>query len=211
MTRSSELPQVPISCTFGRPDANIATCNNILMNTELPYQISTSKVLDEGEWMVLQKQKKNKWLLFSLFSLNINSIHKIFKKLLNVLNKQKLSNKIKFTIWHDKKTENKKHYSKRNQTTPNILFTGSIRVSKKKIGKKGKYTAIYTVVWPLGALASNSFNDTHLASRGFSLACLLAFTNMFAWLVCRLVGMFTPHFPWGVNKLTMRQTSHVNE
>ena len=60
------------------------------MNTELPYQISTSKVLDEGEWMVLQKQKKNKWLLFSLFSLNINSIHKIFKKLLNVLNKQKI-------------------------------------------------------------------------------------------------------------------------
>lgn len=59
-------------------------------SSELSYQISTSKVLDEGEWMVLHKQKKNKWLLFSLFNFNINSIHKIFKKLLNVLNKQKI-------------------------------------------------------------------------------------------------------------------------
>ena len=91
MTRSSELPQVPIG-VFGRADANIANNNNYFneYSSELSYQISTSKVLDEGEWMVLHKQKKNKWLLFSLFNFNINSIHKIFKKLLNVLNKQKI-------------------------------------------------------------------------------------------------------------------------
>lgn len=52
MTRSSELPQVPIG-VFGRADANniIANNNNYFneYSSELSYQISTSKVLDEGE------------------------------------------------------------------------------------------------------------------------------------------------------------------
>lgn len=51
MTRSSELPQVPTG-VFGRADANIANNNNNYFNeysSELSYQISTSKVLDEGE------------------------------------------------------------------------------------------------------------------------------------------------------------------
>ena len=34
------------------------------------------------------------------------------------------------------------------------------------------------------------------ASRDFSLAWLLAFTKSMAWLVCRIVGLFTPgHAP----------------
>ena len=50
MTRSSKLPQVPIG-VFGRADANIANNNNYCneYSSELSYQISTSKVLDEGE------------------------------------------------------------------------------------------------------------------------------------------------------------------
>ena len=43
----------------------------------------------------------------------------------------------------------------------------------------------------------------YLACRGFSLAGLLAFTKSFAWLVCRVVGLFTP---WGVNKPTTQET-----
>ena len=38
------------------------------------------------------------------------------------------------------------------------------------------------------------------ASRGFSLARLLAFTKSFAWLVCRVVSV-----------LTTRHTSHAND
>lgn len=50
MTRSSKLPQVPTG-VFGRADANIANNNNYVneYSSELSYQISTSKVLDEGE------------------------------------------------------------------------------------------------------------------------------------------------------------------
>ena len=50
MKRSSELPQVPTG-VFGRADANIANNNNYFneYSSELSYQISTSKVLDEGE------------------------------------------------------------------------------------------------------------------------------------------------------------------
>ena len=32
---------------------------------------------------------------------------------------------------------------------------------------------------------------TYPASRAFALAWLLAFTKSFAWLVCRVVGLFT--------------------
>ena len=35
-------------------------------------------------------------------------------------------------------------------------------------------------------------NFVYPASRGFSLAWLLAFTKSFACLVCRVVGLFTP-------------------
>ena len=44
------------------------------------------------------------------------------------------------------------------------------------------------------------------ASSGFSRAWLLAFTESFAWLSCRLVSLFTPR-----EKSTMRQTSHAND
>ena len=47
----------------------------------------------------------------------------------------------------------------------------------------------------------------YLASRGFSLACRLAFTKSLVSLVCRVVG-----FCWGVqNKPTTRLTSDAND
>ena len=48
-------------------------------------------------------------------------------------------------------------------------------------------------------------------SRGFSVSWLLGFTKSFAWLVCRVVGLFTPREKRDVNKPNMRQTSHAND
>ena len=48
--------------------------------------------------------------------------------------------------------------------------------------------------------------STYPASRGFSLAWLLALTKSFAWLVCRVVVAL-----WDVNKPTTRLTSHAND
>ena len=36
------------------------------------------------------------------------------------------------------------------------------------------------------------YNLTYPASRAFSLAWLLVFTKSFVYLVCRIVGLFTP-------------------
>ena len=50
------------------------------------------------------------------------------------------------------------------------------------------------------------------ASRRFSLAWLLAFKESFAWLVCRVVGLFTPRekpLQTKTNYCT-RHTSHAN-
>ena len=55
------------------------------------------------------------------------------------------------------------------------------------------------------------------ASRGFSLAWLSVFPKSFAWLVCRIVGLFTSREKplqqtvSHVNKPTTRQTSHTND
>ena len=48
-------------------------------------------------------------------------------------------------------------------------------------------------------------------SRGFSVAWLLGFTKSFAWLVCRVVDLFTPREKRDVSKPNMRQTSHAND
>ena len=66
----------------------------------------------------------------------------------------------------------------------------------------------------ISLLASPPFRDiyqpasvkTYSASRGFSLSWLLALTESFAWLVCRIVD-----FSRGVNKLTRRQKNHAND
>ena len=46
------------------------------------------------------------------------------------------------------------------------------------------------------------------AVRGLSLAWLLAFTKSFAWLVCRIVGLFTPRERGQTN---YAQTSQAND
>ena len=63
MTRSSELPQVPIG-VFGRADANIANNNNYFneYSSELSYQISTSKVLAAtSNFWPMEKTGNLKW------------------------------------------------------------------------------------------------------------------------------------------------------
>ena len=85
----------------------------------------------------------------------------------------------------------------------------------KILDLKSSFEQIFSRKLPLGApiVGSVAVLYRYPARRGFSLAWLLAFTKSFAWLVCRVVGLFTTRvcFSRRVTKPTTRQASHAND
>ena len=70
---------------------------------------------------------------------------------------------------------------------------------RRDLEDKSAFRSFYTMsIKPnfcvsLSATVSLETNPFYPASRGFSLAWLLAFTKSFTWLVCRVVALFTPN------------------